>query len=55
MLENDDFVAISDEQGAEIVGGRGAIPFVLWYLWNNAGHLVAGVREGYAAGGSPHA
>jgi hypothetical protein len=54
MLDTNEFVAIGDAEGAEIVGGWGVVFFLLKYLVDNAGEIVAGVKEGYAAGGSPH-
>ena len=49
MIDNIEFVAIGDAEGAEIVGGDFRT-FFLTYLWNNAGELIQGIKDGYAAG-----
>ena len=53
MIDTEHFASLSDAEAAEILGGEGWVVFVLKYLWNNAGEFAAGIKEGYARGGSP--
>jgi hypothetical protein len=50
MTDRMDFVAISDAEGATIVGGVDWLSLIVSYLVNNAGEVVAGIKDGYAAG-----
>lgn len=50
MIDTMDFTALSDTEGAAIVGGENWVKFVLTYLFNNAGAFAEGVQAGYAAG-----
>lgn len=52
MIENNEFVALSDEQSAAIIGGGPidwAIKTVVGIVLNNWGDFTTGLKEGWAA------